>query len=52
MSMYLVWLNYKCLGYRGLETVVVTREGVNMMMFVDWFKILARTIYDWVVQWE
>ena len=50
--MYLVWMIYKCLGYGGLETVVVTREGVNMMMFGDWFEILVRTFYDGVVQWE
>ena len=36
MSEYLVWMDYKGLGYRGLETVVVTREEVNMMMFSDW----------------
>ena len=32
LSMYLIWMDYKCLGYRGLETVVVTREEVNMMI--------------------
>ena len=31
MSEYLVWMDYKGLGYRGLETVVVTREEVNIM---------------------
>ena len=36
MSMYLVWMDNKCLGYRGLETVLVTRDEVNMMMFSDW----------------
>ena len=37
MSMYLVWMDIKCLGYLGLETVFVTREGVNnMMMFCGW----------------
>ena len=37
MSMYLVWLDYKCLGYMGWETVLVTREKVKMMMFSDCF---------------
>ena len=37
MSMYLVWKDSMCLGYRGLETVLVTREEVNMMMFSDCF---------------
>jgi hypothetical protein len=32
MSIYLVWRDYKCLGYRGLETVVVSREEVKMML--------------------
>ena len=32
VSIYLVWTDYKRLGYRGLETVVVTREEVNMMI--------------------
>jgi hypothetical protein len=32
LSIYLVWMDYKGLGYRGLETVVVTREEVNMMI--------------------
>jgi hypothetical protein len=27
MSMQLLWLDYKCLGYRGLVTGLVTREG-------------------------
>ena len=36
MSMYLVWMDNKCLGYRGLETVLVTREEVNMMLFSGW----------------
>ena len=36
MSMNLVWMDCKCLGYRGLETVVVIREKVIMMMFSDW----------------
>ena len=31
MSMCLVWMDYKCLGYRGLEIVLVNREEVNMM---------------------
>ena len=35
--MYLVWLDYKCLGYMGWETVLLTREKVNMMMFSDCF---------------
>ena len=30
MSIYLVWMDYKCFGYRGLETV--TREEVNMVI--------------------
>ena len=30
--MYLVWR----LGYRGLMTVVVTREVLIIMMFSDW----------------
>ena len=30
--MYLVWR----LGYRGLKTVVVTREVLIIMMFSDW----------------
>ena len=37
MSMYLVWLDYKCLGYMGWETVLVIREKVKMMMFSDCF---------------
>ena len=36
MFIYLVWMDYKCLGYRGLDTVVVIREEINMMMFIDW----------------
>ena len=36
MSIYLVWMDYKCLGYRWLETVVVIREGVIMMIISDW----------------
>ena len=31
MSMNLVWMGNKFLGYRGLVTVLVTREEVNMM---------------------
>ena len=36
MSMYLVWMDSKCLGFRGLGTVLVTMEEVNMMMFCGW----------------
>ena len=32
MSMNLVWVGNKFLGYRGLVTVFVTREEVNMMV--------------------
>ena len=40
MSMYLVWMDYKCLGYRGLETVLVNREEVTMM------EVLRVVVFD------
>ena len=27
LSMFLLWMNYNCLGYRGLETVLVIQGG-------------------------
>ena len=32
MSMQLVWMKNMSIGYRGLESVLVTRQGVNMMV--------------------
>ena len=32
MSLYFVWMVYRCMGYRGL-----TREEVSMVMFNVWF---------------
>ena len=46
MSLQLVWMDYKCLGYRGLETVLVTREEVNML---DVLRLVVTKDYRWVV---
>ena len=44
MSMQLVWMDNKCLGYRGLETVFVTREDVNML---DVLRLVVTKDYRW-----
>ena len=44
LSMYLVWMDIKCLGYLGLETVFVTREDVNML---DVLRLVVTKDYRW-----